>query len=248
MHPDPDVARRGRAGRAALLAAPTRTARSPTSPACATPTGIVLGLMPHPENHVVARQHPHHLRGGRARAPRACAVPQRRRRYAKDDVIAMRTSLFDPFIEIDLPLARSARRQGARVVRAAATGSGCSSPPTACRRSTGSSPACPYKGQVLNQLSAWWFERTADIVANHVVAVPDPNVLDRPRRHAAAGRGRRARLHHRRHSRRCGAVRRRRPHDLRLRLPRRAAQEHAAPRADRHARRPRPSTAATTSR
>ena len=35
----------------------------------------------------------------------------------------------------------------------------------------------PYKGQVLNQLSGWWFEETADIVANHVVAVPDPNVL-----------------------------------------------------------------------
>ena len=35
---------------------------------------------------------------------------------------------------------------------------------------------------MLNQLSAWWFERTADIVANHVVAVPDPNVLRRPRR------------------------------------------------------------------
>jgi len=34
----------------------------------------------------------------------------------------------------------------------------------------------PYKGQVLNQLSAWWFERTRDIVSNHVVAVPDPNV------------------------------------------------------------------------
>ena len=33
-----------------------------------------------------------------------------------------------------------------------------------------------YKGQVLNQLSAWWFEQTADIVANHVLAVPDPNV------------------------------------------------------------------------
>lgn len=36
--------------------------------------------------------------------------------------------------------------------------------------------AIPFKGQVLNQLSAWWFEQTADIVANHVVAVPDPNV------------------------------------------------------------------------
>ena len=36
--------------------------------------------------------------------------------------------------------------------------------------------AIPYKGQVLNQLSAWWFEQLSDIVANHVIAVPDPNV------------------------------------------------------------------------
>ena len=36
--------------------------------------------------------------------------------------------------------------------------------------------AIPFKGQVLNQLSAWWFEQTADIVGNHVLAVPDPNV------------------------------------------------------------------------
>ena len=34
----------------------------------------------------------------------------------------------------------------------------------------------PYKGQVLNQLSAWWFDQTRDIVANHVISVPDPNV------------------------------------------------------------------------
>lgn len=34
----------------------------------------------------------------------------------------------------------------------------------------------PYKGQVLNQLSAWWFEQTSDIVENHLVSVPDPNV------------------------------------------------------------------------
>lgn len=34
----------------------------------------------------------------------------------------------------------------------------------------------PYKGQVLNQLSAWWFEHTADLVPNHVISVPDPNV------------------------------------------------------------------------
>ena len=33
----------------------------------------------------------------------------------------------------------------------------------------------PYKGQVLNQLSAWWFEQTRDIVRNHIVSLPDPN-------------------------------------------------------------------------
>lgn len=35
--------------------------------------------------------------------------------------------------------------------------------------------AVPYKGQVLNQLAAWWFEQTRDLVANHIVAIPDPN-------------------------------------------------------------------------
>ena len=34
----------------------------------------------------------------------------------------------------------------------------------------------PWKGQVLNQISAWWFEQTKDIVPNHVLAIPDPNV------------------------------------------------------------------------
>lgn len=36
--------------------------------------------------------------------------------------------------------------------------------------------AIPYKGQVLNQLSAWWFDQTRDIVPNHLIATPDPNV------------------------------------------------------------------------
>jgi phosphoribosylaminoimidazole-succinocarboxamide synthase len=35
----------------------------------------------------------------------------------------------------------------------------------------------PYKGQVLNQLAAWWFATTADIVPNHVLSLPDPNLL-----------------------------------------------------------------------
>lgn len=34
----------------------------------------------------------------------------------------------------------------------------------------------PFKGQVLNQLSAFWFKKTKDIVANHLLTVPHPNV------------------------------------------------------------------------
>ncbi len=34
----------------------------------------------------------------------------------------------------------------------------------------------PFKGQVLNQTSAWWFEKTRHIVPNHVISIPDPNV------------------------------------------------------------------------
>jgi phosphoribosylaminoimidazole-succinocarboxamide synthase len=35
----------------------------------------------------------------------------------------------------------------------------------------------PFKGAVLNQLAAFWFEKTKKIVPNHVISVPDPNVL-----------------------------------------------------------------------
>lgn len=34
----------------------------------------------------------------------------------------------------------------------------------------------PFKGQVLNQVAAFWFERTRDVAPNHLLAVPDPNV------------------------------------------------------------------------
>ncbi|EKD76080.1 MAG: hypothetical protein ACD_43C00231G0004, partial [uncultured bacterium] len=37
--------------------------------------------------------------------------------------------------------------------------------------------AIPFKGQVLNQVSLFWFDQTKDIVPNHVLASPDPNVL-----------------------------------------------------------------------
>ena len=36
--------------------------------------------------------------------------------------------------------------------------------------------AVPYKGQVLNQLSAFWFEQVADVIGSHVIDLPDPNV------------------------------------------------------------------------
>ena len=35
----------------------------------------------------------------------------------------------------------------------------------------------PFKGQVLTALSAFWFEKTKDIIQNHLISVPDPNVL-----------------------------------------------------------------------
>ncbi len=35
----------------------------------------------------------------------------------------------------------------------------------------------PYKGQVLTQLSRWWFEKTQDIIPNHFISSPDPNVM-----------------------------------------------------------------------
>ena len=34
----------------------------------------------------------------------------------------------------------------------------------------------PFKGQVLNQLASFFFDKTRDIVDNHVITTPDPNV------------------------------------------------------------------------
>jgi phosphoribosylaminoimidazole-succinocarboxamide synthase len=46
------------------------------------------------------------------------------------------------------------------------------------RQSAFDHPWCtiPLKGQVLNQLSAWWFDQVKDVMPTHVVDVPDPNV------------------------------------------------------------------------
>ena len=34
----------------------------------------------------------------------------------------------------------------------------------------------PFKGQVLNQIAAYWFEVTKHLASNHVISVPDPTV------------------------------------------------------------------------
>ena len=35
----------------------------------------------------------------------------------------------------------------------------------------------PYKGTVLNLLTQFWLEKTKDIISNHMISVPDPNVM-----------------------------------------------------------------------
>lgn len=35
----------------------------------------------------------------------------------------------------------------------------------------------PFKGQVLNRIARWWFDKTKDVAPNHMLEVPDPNVM-----------------------------------------------------------------------
>jgi len=88
----------------------------------------------------------------------------------------VRTSLFEPFTEIDLPL--SDRRDG-KVRVSWSLGSGRRLFVTTDRLSAFDRvlAGVPFKGQVLNQLAAWWFEQTNDIIDNHVLSVPDQNAL-----------------------------------------------------------------------
>ena len=86
-----------------------------------------------------------------------------------------------PFVDVDLPLPD--RRDG-KVRVSYAYGNDANGAPRRLFVTTDRLSAIdrviagvPYKGQVLNQLAAWWFARTADIVANHLLAVPDPNVI-----------------------------------------------------------------------
>jgi phosphoribosylaminoimidazole-succinocarboxamide synthase len=36
----------------------------------------------------------------------------------------------------------------------------------------------PYKGQLLTKMAAFWFEKTRDLAPNHMISVPDPNVME----------------------------------------------------------------------
>ena len=55
----------------------------------------------------------------------------------------------------------------------------------------------PLKGQLLNHVAAWWFEKTRDVAKNHLLSVPDPNVQIVARMPAPAGRDGGARISHR---------------------------------------------------
>src|SRR5207249_3567472 len=35
----------------------------------------------------------------------------------------------------------------------------------------------PFKGELLNRLTVFWFEKTKDVTPNHILDVPDPSVL-----------------------------------------------------------------------
>ncbi len=69
VHPDPEAL--AAAGQVALRYRSTNPNGSVADIAgVCDQSGVVLGLMPHPENHIVARQHPHHGRMSRSQASR----------------------------------------------------------------------------------------------------------------------------------------------------------------------------------
>jgi phosphoribosylformylglycinamidine synthase len=63
VHPDPTAL--AAAGQVALrYRTPNPNGSVADIAGVCDPSGVVLGLMPHPENHIVRRQHPRHSRGG----------------------------------------------------------------------------------------------------------------------------------------------------------------------------------------
>ena len=35
----------------------------------------------------------------------------------------------------------------------------------------------PFKGQILTEIANFWFDKTKDVVPNHIISNPDPQVL-----------------------------------------------------------------------
>lgn len=91
------------------------------------------------------------------------------------DASAIRPFLTKTFSETDLPFlgkkysgkVRDVYDQGTQIVLIATD-----------RQSAFDYQWCsiPLKGQVLNQLSNWWFDQVKDVMPTHVVSSPDPNV------------------------------------------------------------------------
>lgn len=86
-----------------------------------------------------------------------------------------------PFVDVDLPLGD--RRDG-KVRVSYDLGDGHRLMVTTDRLSAFDRviAGVPFKGQVLNELSAWWFEQLDQVLADHgvghhLVSVPDPNVM-----------------------------------------------------------------------
>ncbi len=144
------------------------------------PRGNVLGLMPHPEDHIFRHQHPRWTREDYSGSGLPLFVNGVR--FASQTVggtmmistDSIQSLLSAPFDRTDLPLPGKFSgkvRDGYPLPdqqRLLVTTDRLSAFDRVL--------ACvPYKGQVLNQLSAWWFEQTRDIIPNHLIATPDPN-------------------------------------------------------------------------
>jgi phosphoribosylformylglycinamidine synthase len=82
VHPDPDVL--AAAGQIALRYGTNPNGSVADIAGVCDPTGVVLGLMPHPENHIVARQHPRHRRGGGGEARLGLRLFEQGVRHAAD--------------------------------------------------------------------------------------------------------------------------------------------------------------------
>ena len=231
VHPDPDGL--AAAGQVALRYAGGNPNGSVADIAgVCDPTGVVLGLMPHPENHVVARQHPRH-RHDPTTTPHARPAPVR----SGGAPCQVATPTIDPVHRHRPAAPRPARRQGPRAPTRCATSRRLFVTTDRLSAFDRIIAGVPYKGQVLNQLAAWWFDRTVGPRRQPRRRRARPEPARRPIGHAplpvevvvrgyitgvtstslwkpyADGR----------------------PDDLRLPLPRRAAEEHRPARAARHA-------------